>query len=72
MKSQFPQVRTFWSKQISGLNFILPVTIVFSHSHTSKAEFELSVCSEQTADFYYLDKTIIPVINSLFILNYNY
>lgn len=37
---------------------------MFSRSHTSKAELELCVCSEQTADFYCLDKTIIPVINS--------
>lgn len=34
------------------------------HSHTSKAEFGLCACSEQTVDFYCLDKTMISVNNS--------
>lgn len=38
VKSQFLQMRTFWSRQISGFNFVLPFTIVFSLSHISKVE----------------------------------
>ena len=69
VKSQFLQARTFWSKQICGLNFVLPFTTVSLFLTYQKWSLDcnksvLCVYSEQTTEFYCLDKTIISVINS--------